>query len=89
VVVGGAGSVGATLASTLLALPPGWVGVLLARPAAVTVPAAFLTMVLVSLRTRDEVPADVDRTLLRLHAPERLGLTPDRRREGGAGPVVG
>jgi Na+(H+)/acetate symporter ActP len=89
VAVGGAGSVGATLASMLLVLPPGWAGVLLARPAAVTVPAAFLTMVLVSLRTRDEVPADVDRTLLRLHAPERLGLTPERRGGDGAGPRVG
>ena len=42
------------------------------------VPAAFLTMVLVSPLTRNEVPADVDDVLLRLHAPERLGLTHDR-----------
>ena len=41
-------------------------------------PAAFLTMVLVSRLTRAEIPADVDDVLLRLHAPERLGLTHDR-----------
>ncbi len=41
-------------------------------------PAAFLTMVLVSRMTRSEVPADVDHALLRLHAPERLGLSHDR-----------
>ena len=53
-------------------------GLLLDRPAIATVPAAFLTMVLVSRMTKAEVPADVDAVLLRLHAPERLGLTQDR-----------
>jgi Na+(H+)/acetate symporter ActP len=78
VLVGGALSGVSTVASMLFTLPPGWIGVLLNRPAAVTVPAAFLTMVVVSLATRAEVPADVDRALLRLHAPERLGLSQDR-----------
>ncbi|GAA4544670.1 cation acetate symporter [Pseudonocardia xishanensis] len=59
-------------------VPEGSLGVLLLRPAAVAVPAAFLTMVLVSRVTRAEVPLDVDRTLLQLHAPERLGLSRDR-----------
>ena len=40
--------------------------------------AAFLTMVVVSRLTRREVPAAVDHALLRLHAPERLGLSHDR-----------
>ncbi|GAA3250271.1 cation acetate symporter [Pseudonocardia petroleophila] len=78
VLVGGGLSGAGTAVSMFAVLPPGWVGVLLNRPAAVTVPAAFLTMVLVSRLTRDEVPADVDRALLRLHAPERLGLSHDR-----------
>ncbi|MCX6466188.1 MAG: cation acetate symporter [Pseudonocardiales bacterium] len=78
VLVGGGLSGLSTAASMLLTLPPGWVGVLLNRPAAVTVPAAFLTMIVVSLASRSEVPPDVDRSLLRLHAPERLGLSPDR-----------
>ncbi|WP_300013301.1 cation acetate symporter [Pseudonocardia sp.] len=78
VLVGGVLSGGSTVVSMFVDLPPSWVEVLLNRPAAVTVPAAFLTMVLVSRWTRAEVPADVDHALLRLHAPERLGLTHDR-----------
>jgi Na+(H+)/acetate symporter ActP len=59
-------------------VPEGSLGVLLLRPAAVAVPAAFLTMILVSLATRGAVPPDADRTLLQLHAPERLGLSRER-----------
>ena len=78
VLVGGVLSGASTAVSMFAALPQGWVGVLLNRPAAATVPAAFITMVLVSRMTRSEVPADVDHALLRLHAPERLGLSHDR-----------
>ena len=78
VLVGGVLSTFAVLASLLAPLPEGVLGLLLYRPAIATVPAAFLTMVLVSRMTRSEVPADVDTVLLRLHAPERLGLTHDR-----------
>ncbi|MGH3538456.1 MAG: sodium:solute symporter family transporter, partial [Pseudonocardiaceae bacterium] len=58
-------------------LPPGW-QTLLAQPAVFTVPLAFLTMVVVSKRTTDRIPVDVSRILLRLHAPDRLGLSEDR-----------
>ncbi|MFC5996185.1 cation acetate symporter [Pseudonocardia hispaniensis] len=75
VLTGGCLSAGGVMASLFAVAPPGLLGMLLQRPAAVTVPAAFLTMIVVSLLTRSGVPADVDRTLLRLHAPERLGLT--------------
>jgi Na+(H+)/acetate symporter ActP len=78
VVVGGVLSTGAVLATLFLRLPAGLFGLLLYRPAVVTVPAAFLTMVLVSRLTRSQTPVDVDDVLLRLHAPERLGLTHDR-----------
>ena len=78
VLVGGVLSTGAVLASLLVPLPDGLVGLLLYRPAVVTVPAAFLTMIVVSWATRAQVPGDVDDLLLRLHAPERLGLTHDR-----------
>lgn len=54
------------------------VAAVLAQPAVFTVPLAFLTMVVVSRRTTDRVPGDVSRILLRLHAPEGLGLTDDR-----------
>ena len=75
----GGGLSGIAVGVTMFAvLPSGWLGVLLYRPAAVTVPAAFLTMVVVSKLTRAEIPPGVDGTLLRLHAPERLGLTHDR-----------
>ena len=40
--------------------------------------AAFLTMILVSRMTARHRPADADQVLLRLHAPERLGLSRDR-----------
>ena len=56
---------------------PEWQEVL-AQPAVFTVPLAFLTMVVVSRRTRDRIPIDVTRILLRLHAPDRLGLAEDR-----------
>ena len=49
------------------------IGVLLAQPAAVSVPVAFITMVAVSLRS----PVPEDRygpEMLALHAPEGLGL---------------
>jgi Na+(H+)/acetate symporter ActP len=78
VVLGGVLSTGAVLMSLFTALPAGLLGQLLYRPAVVTVPIAFLTMVIVSRLTRSEIPSDVDDVLLRLHAPERLGLTQDR-----------
>jgi Na+(H+)/acetate symporter ActP len=76
----GGGVAVAAVGSTLAGLAPaGWVGVLLARPALVTVPLTFLVMVFVSRSTSHRVPANVGRTLLRLHAPERLGLGDARR----------
>ncbi|MGW6695194.1 sodium/solute symporter [Rhodococcus sp. NPDC054953] len=59
----------------------GWLQVLVGYPAAVTVPLAFLTMVVVSRATRGSIPADVARTFTRMHAPERLGVGRDRERD--------
>jgi Na+(H+)/acetate symporter ActP len=78
VTVGGVLSTLAALFGLFVKLPLGLVGLLIYRPAVVTVPAAFLTMVIVSWATRSEVCGEVDDVLLRLHAPERLGLTHDR-----------
>ena len=78
VLVGGVLSTGAVAVSLFAPLPAGLFGVLLYRPAVVTVPIAFFTMALVSRLTRSQKPADVEDVLLRLHAPERLGLTHDR-----------
>ncbi|OZM70060.1 cation acetate symporter [Amycolatopsis antarctica] len=48
------------------------------QPALFTVTAAFATTVLVSLATRHRIPDDVNRVMLRLHAPDRLGFMRDR-----------
>ena len=59
----------------------GQLGELLHRPALATVPLAFLVMVVVSKLTRKRRPADTEQVLLRMHAPERLGLSRDRLNE--------
>jgi Na+(H+)/acetate symporter ActP len=74
--VGGGLSGAAVLLTVLGPSLDGWPGALLAQPAAWTVPTAFAVMVLTSLATSGRVPADVGRTMVRLHAPERLRLQP-------------
>jgi Na+(H+)/acetate symporter ActP len=81
--VGGVSSAGAVTLSLFGFDPHGWLGLLLNRPALITVPAAFLTMTLVSRMTSNRLLPDVPRLLLRLHAPERLGLSQDRTRRFG------
>ena len=48
---------------------------LLEQPAIWGVPLAIVTMIVVSLATKDRLPRDVDMMMLRLHAPEELGLS--------------
>jgi Na+(H+)/acetate symporter ActP len=79
-VVGGLSSTSAVVCSMLGVGSGQWYGVLLERPAVVTVPLAFLTTVLVSRMTSERVLPDTARLLLRLHAPERLGLVSKRPR---------
>jgi len=55
-----------------------WAGPLIAQPAIVTVPAAFLTVIVVSKATQRTLPPDVNRIRLRMHAPDRLGFIRDR-----------
>jgi Na+(H+)/acetate symporter ActP len=78
VLVGGVASAGAVAVSLAGLGGSGWLGVLLYRPAIVTVPAAFVAMIVVSRLTASQRPADAAQVLLRLHAPERLGLSRDR-----------
>jgi Na+(H+)/acetate symporter ActP len=78
IVVGGLSSAGAVAVSLAGFVDSGWLGVLLYRPALATVPAAFATMIVVSRLTARHRPVDADQVLLRLHAPERLGLSRDR-----------
>ncbi|MDA8436777.1 MAG: cation acetate symporter [Actinomycetales bacterium] len=73
-VVGGGSALGAV--ALVLAAGPftGFVGALLDQPAAWTVPLAFGTAVVVSLRTRDRVPRATSAAMVRLHAPDELDL---------------
>jgi len=73
-VTGGLGS-GAGVGWTLYdGSPASWADVLLAQPAAWSVPLAFATMVAVSLATRDAVPRHASRFMVRLHTPEVVPL---------------
>jgi len=59
-------------------LAGGWPAVLIGYPAAVSVPLAFATMIVVSRLTRTQVPADVAQTFARMHLPENLGMGVER-----------
>jgi len=50
---------------------------LIEQPAIWGVPLSILLMVGVSLATHKQVPVDIDTKMLRLHAPEELGLSKD------------
>ncbi|KWX69099.1 cation acetate symporter [Mycobacterium sp. NAZ190054] len=56
----------------------GWPAVLIGYPAAVSVPVAFATMLVVSRLTRATAPADVAQTFARMHVPEHLGMGIER-----------
>ncbi len=69
-VIGGALSLGALILSIAVpGLLPDPYDSLLGQPAVGSVPAAFVTMIGVSLLTRSRVGADVDAVLARLHLP--------------------
>jgi cation/acetate symporter len=71
----GGGLSGAAVVLTLVGVArDGWPGALVSQPAAWTVPAAFATMVLVSLLTPSRLPVHVNRTMVRLHTPEAVEL---------------
>jgi len=74
ILVGGGAAIGAVLLTVVGPELTGWPAVLLAQPAAWTVPLAFTVMITVSWATRRRTPADVAATMLRLHAPEALRL---------------
>ncbi|GIH25958.1 hypothetical protein Aph01nite_42680 [Acrocarpospora phusangensis] len=71
----GGGMACAAVMLTIIGGPhSGWAGALLAQPAAWTVPISFTVMIVVSLLTPARVPADVARTMVRLHTPETLDV---------------
>ncbi len=71
-IVGGGSATAAVLATILGGPYHGWTGALLAQPAAITVPAAFTVMIVVSLLTPRHIPPNIHRIMVRLHVPEGL-----------------
>ncbi|UXA16866.1 cation acetate symporter [Mycobacterium sp. SMC-4] len=71
------------------ALGSGWPAVLIGYPAALSVPLAFTTMIVVSRLTRSTVPPDVAQTFARMHVPEHFGMGIERLpQELAGGPTV-
>ena len=82
--IAGGGLATAAILITMLGgrpVPNGAVETLIAQPAIWTIPLSFGTMVIGSLVTADRVPPDVGLKMLRLHAPEALGLRTEYVRE--------
>ncbi|KAA1396062.1 cation acetate symporter [Aeromicrobium ginsengisoli] len=75
--IGGGLGAGVAAVVTIAVRPDGWFGVVMSQPAAWSVPIGFALMIGVSLANRSDVPANVSRTMVRLHTPERLDV--DRR----------
>jgi len=80
---GGTGAIGSVVYTMLVdkglatASASGYLNTLLAQPAIWTVPLALSLMITVSLATQGLVPADIRLKMLKLHAPESLGLKAD------------
>jgi cation/acetate symporter len=72
--VGGGLASGAILVTMLADPGEGWAEALLGQPAAWSVPAAFLTMVVVSRLTARRLPTEVGAKMGAMHTPEALGL---------------
>lgn len=78
------GAVSGTAAALTLAggirddLLGGWPAVLAGYPAVVSVPLAFVTMIVASRLTRAAIPAGTARIFARMHLPERLGMSVER-----------
>ncbi|WP_242904768.1 sodium/solute symporter [Actinomadura terrae] len=71
-VAGGGLATAAVIVSTLLPGLDGWPRELLAEPSALTVPIAFLVMIVVSRLTRGRLRADIASVMVRMHAPESV-----------------
>ncbi|MGI9084603.1 MAG: cation acetate symporter [Aeromicrobium sp.] len=72
--IGGGLAAGVAPVITIWAQPEGWFGLLALQPAAWSVPLGFALMIGVSCATRKKLPADVSRTMVRLHTPEGVDL---------------
>lgn len=77
-VVGGGLVLASLVLNTVSGFTGGWAPSVLGQPALITVPIAFLTVILVSKATQNKVPPDVGQIRLRMHAPDGLGFIRDR-----------
>jgi Na+(H+)/acetate symporter ActP len=77
-IVGGGLVISAIVVDIISRYTGDWAPSFVRQPALITVPIAFLTVVLVSKATARRLPLDVSRTLLRMHAPDPLGFIRDR-----------
>ncbi|NED99146.1 sodium/solute symporter [Phytoactinopolyspora halotolerans] len=73
-IVGGGAATAAVATIIVIGPQDGWLGALLAQPAAWSMPMTFTVMIMVSLLTQRHVAPGVDRTMVRLHTPENLDL---------------
>jgi cation/acetate symporter len=79
--VGGGLSLGALVTSVAFSgMLPDPIGSLLGQPAVGSVPAAFVTMIVVSLLTRSEVTPRADAVLAQLHLPSAARFGANRTR---------
>jgi hypothetical protein len=76
--IGGGTVISAYALSVVSGYTGHWAPSVFTQPALITVPIAFLTMIVVSKATRRRRPPDVNQILLRLHAPDPLGFIKDR-----------
>jgi cation/acetate symporter len=74
ILAGGGASAVAVLVTVVGPPLSGWPAILVAQPAAWSVPLAFTVMVIASAASRRRAPRDVGATMLRLHTPETLRL---------------
>ena len=77
-VLGGGLVITALVTNIVSGYTGGWAPPFLQQPALVTVPAAFLAVLIMSKATQSRVPADANRIRMRMHAPDRLGFIRDR-----------
>ncbi len=77
-VVGGGLVIAALVVNTISGLTGNWAWSVFGQPALITVPIAFLTVIVVSKATQAKLPGDVAQIRLRMHAPDGLGFIRDR-----------
>ncbi|QFZ16122.1 sodium/solute symporter [Saccharothrix syringae] len=77
-VVGGGLVLGSLVVTVVSSYTGGWAPSVFSQPALLTVPVAFLAMVMISKLTARRTPEDVNQILLRFHAPDPLGFMRDR-----------